>query len=223
MSLTYDQLKTEVAAYLKRDDLTSQIPNFITMGENELNRRLDLVQMEEATSFTLGAAASTVAFSSISAACVAVLKLWKVVNGVVEELVYLEPLQFLQQRAVAANTGQPNYWTVQGGAIVQFDRVADQAYTIHALIRKKFAVATDYATNWVALNAQDAYVFASLLQAEPFIKNDKRIGTWRAMLESVILQLEEADTKFRASRNTILIPDAAGVVGARGHYNINAG
>lgn len=223
MSLTYAQLQTQVANYLKRDDLTSDVPSFITMGENELNRRLELLQMEELTSFSLAGAANTVAFSAISSTCVAVLQLWKVVNGVVEELVFLDPLQFIQQQEVATNTGQPNYWTVQGGTVIYFDRTADQAYTIYARIRKKFAIASDYATNYVALNHEEAYLFASLVQAEPFLKNDKRIGTWRTLLEAVLIQLNEADMKARGNRSAVLIPDAGGYVGARDVFNINTG
>ena len=41
MSLsTYSELKTSVANYLNRDDLTSVIPDFITLTENRLNREL---------------------------------------------------------------------------------------------------------------------------------------------------------------------------------------
>jgi hypothetical protein len=223
MSLTYAQLKTQVANYLKRDDLTADIPSFITMGENELNRRLDVVQREIMTSFTLTSATDTVAYSAINSGNTeAALKLWKTVNGVVEELVYKTPEQFLGLQQVAANTGQPNYWTVQGGTIIQFDRTADQSYTIYARIRSKWDISTDYATNWLALNGEDAYLFASLVQAEPFLKNDKRIGTWRTMLEGVIAQIDIADSKARASQESELVPDANRAMGA-GHFNINTG
>lgn len=219
MSLTYAGLKTQVANYLKRDDLTSDIPSLITMGENELNRRLLLVERELVTSFTLST--DTTAFSAINSGnCSAVLKLWKTVNSVVEELVYLTPEQFIAEQQISTNTGQPTYWTVQGGSIVQFDRTADQSYTIYARIRIKWDIATDYATNFLALYHEDAYVFASLVQAEPFIKNDKRIGTWRNMLEGVILQLDDADQETRGSREAILIPDFAG---ARRAFNITTG
>ena len=37
---TYDELKTSVADFLNRDDLTSVIPDFITMAEADLNRNV---------------------------------------------------------------------------------------------------------------------------------------------------------------------------------------
>src|SRR5210317_1100002 len=37
---TFSELKTSVANYLNRDDLTSVIPDFITLTENRINREL---------------------------------------------------------------------------------------------------------------------------------------------------------------------------------------
>ncbi len=42
---TYSDLKTTVANYLARSDLTSQIPDFITFAENRLRRDLRIRQM----------------------------------------------------------------------------------------------------------------------------------------------------------------------------------
>ena len=43
---TYDELKTSVADFLNRDDLTSVIPDFITMAEADLNRNVRHWRME---------------------------------------------------------------------------------------------------------------------------------------------------------------------------------
>ena len=37
---TFSELKTSVANYLNRDDLTAVIPDFITMAESDLNMNL---------------------------------------------------------------------------------------------------------------------------------------------------------------------------------------
>ena len=50
---TYTELKTSVANYLERSDLTANIPDFITLTENRLNRdlraRVNLVRATTAT------------------------------------------------------------------------------------------------------------------------------------------------------------------------------
>lgn len=45
----YQQMQALVAAYLDRDDLAPQIPNFIAIAEAEMNRRLRVVNMETKT------------------------------------------------------------------------------------------------------------------------------------------------------------------------------
>ena len=50
---TYSEIKTSVANYLNRDDLTSVIPDFISLTENRLDRelrvRINLVRAETTT------------------------------------------------------------------------------------------------------------------------------------------------------------------------------
>jgi hypothetical protein len=50
---TFSDLKTSVANYLNRDDLTTVIPDFITLTENRLNRdlrvRTNLIRAETTT------------------------------------------------------------------------------------------------------------------------------------------------------------------------------
>jgi hypothetical protein len=50
---TYSELKTSIANYLNRDDLTSVIPDFITLTENRLDRELRVrANMVRATTTT---------------------------------------------------------------------------------------------------------------------------------------------------------------------------
>ena len=55
---TYDELKTSVADFLNRDDLTSVIPDFITMAEADLNRNVRHWRMEGAQTQTLTASSA---------------------------------------------------------------------------------------------------------------------------------------------------------------------
>ena len=44
---TYDELKASIADFLNRDDLTSQIPDFIKLGETQLNRDVRHWRMQD--------------------------------------------------------------------------------------------------------------------------------------------------------------------------------
>ena len=49
---TYSDLKTSIANFLARDDLTSQIPDFITLAEARMSRELDTRSMEKRATAT---------------------------------------------------------------------------------------------------------------------------------------------------------------------------
>ena len=50
---SYANLKTNIASYLARTDLTEQIPMFISLAEKRLNRDLRLRQMLQQSTFSL--------------------------------------------------------------------------------------------------------------------------------------------------------------------------
>jgi hypothetical protein len=50
---TFSGLKTTIADYLNRDDLTSVIPSFITLAEAKFNRKLRVRQMVKRATATL--------------------------------------------------------------------------------------------------------------------------------------------------------------------------
>ena len=44
---TYDELKSSIADFLDRDDLTTVIPDFITLAETKMNREIRHWRMEK--------------------------------------------------------------------------------------------------------------------------------------------------------------------------------
>ena len=221
MSLNYTQLQARIAAYLKRDDLTSDIPYAITMAEGELNRRLAILQMEEIKAFTLAQGADTVTFSSIDTTCIAVLEIVYIdANDVLHVIEYMDPVKITA--ANSTTDGRPNFWTVTGGESVYFEREADQSYSLIALFRNRFDLAST-TTNYLGNYQEDLYLNLSLAYMEPFIKNDKRVVLWRTFAETAIQQLDEMDTKARAQRKAYLVPDITSALRARGRYDINQG
>ena len=65
MSITnYSDLKTQVANYLGRSDLTSQIPTFISFAELRLSRDIRIRQMLKTATATMTGGDSTVGLPS---------------------------------------------------------------------------------------------------------------------------------------------------------------
>lgn len=216
MSLTYATLQTEVANYLARGNLTSKIPGFITRGENLLNSRLKVIAMESIEPMTLASGSPTIAFSAIATKIRETKRVWRQVDDVYQEMVKLNSKQFLDQRTT--QTGEPTFWTVMGETIY-FDQTADQNYTLQAHLVRGFDIATD-STNWLSENHEEAYLYAALAQAEPYIKNDSRITLWKSLLDEAIADITREDAKRRGDNNNVIIPEISTYVGIRRAYNI---
>jgi len=77
-----------------------------------------------------------------------------------------------------ANT--PEYYSVTSR--INFECVASSALSYTMTYYKGLDLATD-STNEVMTKYPNLYLYGSLIQAEPFLKNDKRMGTWATMYD----------------------------------------
>ena len=62
---SYSDLKTAVANWMARSDLTNRIPEFITLTEAKFNRNLDVRQMEQRASTTIDTASTSPEFITL--------------------------------------------------------------------------------------------------------------------------------------------------------------
>ncbi len=58
-------------------------------------------------------------------------------------------------------------------------------------------------TNWLLDKAPDLYLYAALLEAEPFLRNDGRVPLWKAALEEALGDLQSLDREARWGRARI--------------------
>lgn len=58
----------------------------------------------------------------------------------------------------------------------------------------------DRGTNWLIARNPDLYLYASLMEAEPFVRNDARVALWRTMLETAIADVQNLDREARWGR-----------------------
>lgn len=75
------------------------------------------------------------------------------------------------------------------------------AYTVAGIYYARLTIlnATDPTTNWFTINAPDVLLYGSLLEAEPFIKDDPRIPVWREAFREAVKSV--VDEERRESRS----------------------
>ena len=194
----YGTLKTAVADYLMRSDLTTFIPNFVQNAELKLYRKLRLRFME--TSFSTPIAAGVLA---VPAAYVEAKSFRLVTSGTQRPLHRMTLEQLYESYPNRSATGQPVVFSREAGNFI-FGPAPDSTYTITGTYWAKPSLlveGNDAGTNWLLTNAADVLLYGALMEAEPFIKNDARLALWRDMLTVSVQTLidQEQGEEFSGS------------------------
>jgi hypothetical protein len=185
---TYTALKTALADTLHRSDLTSAIPDFITLAEDKLNKRLRIRGME--TRATSTATSEYVALPTDFLA----MRNFQANTSPRTRLEYATPEYLDKNYGDSATTGDPLFYTFVGGQIQLAPIPA--SVTLEMDYYKKLDIATD-STNWVLTNAPRCYYYGSLMEASIYLVNDKRVPVWAQLLEQALKEVEDADGKDR--------------------------
>jgi hypothetical protein len=195
MSLsTYSDLQTSIANYLARSDLTSQIPDFITFAENRLRRELRIRQMLKSVTTATVSGDNTI---EIPADFLQVRD-FVVMTNPIQPLSYSSP-SALSNDPRASEVGVPLSYTILANDF-QVSPAPDGIYTVKMLYFAAPAyLSSSNTTNVFLTTAPDALLYASLIEAEPYLMNDARINTWGTMYDRAIASLTKSDEEGQYS------------------------
>lgn len=185
---SYSDLKTTVANYLGRSDLTSVIPDFITLAELRLQRELRTRQMLKSVTSTMtsGNAAVTLPTDFLE------IRDLHIQGNPRFPVTYMSPSAFSRD-AAADESGKPMYYTILEASF-EFAPIPDTAYVLEILYYAKPTVLSgSNASNVFLVNYPDALLYASLLEAEPYLINDARSQTWATLYDRAIKNISDAD------------------------------
>lgn len=185
---TYSELQAADAEWLERGDLVSRIPDFIRLAEVQLNRVLRAqAQTRRATA---------IISDPFSAVPPDLLETRSITLSNGSEAWDLEPqtAEALAANAAARPTpGRPRYWS-QVGSEYQYFPAPDQAYT--ATLTYIFGVAPlsdANPTNWLLQKHPDAYLFGSLKEAGPFLRDPELTATFEAKYRAAVDEINASD------------------------------
>jgi hypothetical protein len=184
---TYAELQTATANWLDRTDLTARIPEFIELAEANFNRVIrqpDMVAKDD--SFSISSRYTTLPTDT--------LEIIRIVVDLTPVIVleYLTPEEISERRRVMTATGRPYYFTTIGGSTNQLEVLPspDSTYTASIVYYTRIAALSDSATsNWLLAAHPDIYLFGTLVEAEPYLKNDERMPMWTTRLDKALNDL----------------------------------
>jgi len=177
---TYTELQAEIASWLNKSNLTSNIPTFITLAETDMNRRLRIRLLEQDTTGTLSSGTLDLSSELTRFAKIKQVTLSDSGNRWVQN--YISPAQFNQVH-FNDETGVPYDYTLVGNEM-KFGPAPGSSYEYNIWYYSKIeTLSGTVATNSILTNYPDLYLYGSLVAAEPFLKNDKRLSTWKLLYE----------------------------------------
>ena len=186
----YSDLKATIANYLGRSDLTSQIPDFISLAEVRLSRALRIREMLKTVNATMTAGDSTVGLPSDFLE----MRDLFVEGNPRMPVSYLTPSSFT--RDVNSNySGKPIYYTMRGVEF-EFGPVPDAPYELQMVYyAKPDALSNTNPSNAFMAKCPDALLYGSLVEAEPYLMNDARAEVWATLYKNAVEDLTVSDDK----------------------------
>lgn len=196
---TFSELKTAVASWLNRSDLTSQIPDFITLGENRIYRELRIRAMETSLSTAISSGVIAVPNDYIE------LKHARIDGTPVSHLQRKTDQWIYENYPTRSADGKPKFIARDGASFI-FGPYPDSDYTVKGTYYKRLTALSDAnTTNWFTANAPGLLLFAALCEAEPFLKNDPRVMTWQGKYDQEKAGIEKEEKRERFSGSPLAV------------------
>lgn len=185
---TYSGLKTSIANYLARSDLTTQIPDFIRLAEVRMRRELRLRQMLKLSTASMTGGDSTVG----TPGDLLQVRDLSINTDPKRALNYLSPSTF-SRNGRTNESGLPVFYTTIANEF-RFAPIPDTNYTIEML----YYAAPDFLSDSNPSNtflsiAPDMLLYGALVEAEPYLMNDARIQLWAGLYDRALKTISEAD------------------------------
>lgn len=179
----YSELKTAIATFLDRDDLTADIDTFIDLAEAD--HKLDIRIPEMLTREALTVDARQVAFPS------GYLET-KTLRLLTNPVTVLKSVNLHEMNRNRTETsGKPLIFTTEGGEF-EFDKAPDSSYSGEIIYYKEETALSDSNTsNNILTRVPNAYLYGALVHTAPYLQDDPRLAVWGTLYRNIVDRLNK--------------------------------
>lgn len=187
---TYTDFAASVATWLNREgftSLTDQVEDLTAMGQRRIHRLCNLRAMEEVdTAFDISSQSESHPSDYLRTKSITI------VQGASHHPVLGRSLHTVLNQG---QSGRPAYYA-NVGTNFYFGPTPDQSYTALLIYYKGLdIVSTTVSTNWILTNAPELLLFATLMEACLFLKDDNRAKVWEARFNQVKEDIERDEAE----------------------------
>jgi len=197
---TYTNLQAAIANFLARDDLTAQIPDFITMAEARMSRELETRSQESRHNIST---VSGTEFYTLPTDLREIREA-KLDTSPITVLDYLSPVS-LDRTYSSSGTGSPRAFSVVGSEI-RLRPVPDSAYTLEiTYVGSITALSDSNTTNTILTRHPDAYLSGSLAEAYTYLLDEQRATVYDQKFTRAIEEIAKDEERAHYGSGAIRI------------------
>ena len=193
MTITnFGTLKTAIADTLNRDDMTSVIPQFVSLAQAQFNRKIRSHRQITRGSLTIDAQ-----FEALPANWLETIRITMDANPI-RALTQISMDDLTRYRTAIDNTTDAPVYFAHNGTDIELFPTPSTSFTGEITYYAKItALSADADTNWLLTNNPDVYLYGSLVHTAPYLKDDARITVWAALLAQAMDQIEDETAAAR--------------------------
>ena len=193
MAITnYTELKSTVADWLNRTDLSAVIPSFITLAESYFNQE---ERLRNQKSIVRAIATFNAEYEALPGDYLEMLNLSNQTTVPFQKVQFLSLNQWDDYKRDFTTLQVPKYYTIVGNQL-QLLPIPGSDITAEMVYYSKIQSLSDSnTTNWLLTNHPEVYLYGTLIQAAPYLKDDDRVATWNALLEKSLDNIHQADDR----------------------------
>ena len=177
---SYSDLQTAIASFLHRDDVTSEIQDFIKLAEADMQVRAQLSEWDSSGSVTVSSGTGALPSDHAQTHSAS----W---GSETSTMLFLPPTQF-DSYALANTSGTPIYYTIRGANMLVSP---SNSGTVTIKYRARFTgLSVSSTSNSLLTMFPDAYLSGALMHAANWTKDREEMNTQAALFEACIRRIK---------------------------------
>lgn len=194
---TLAELKTSITNWSKRDDLATYLDDIILTGEKWILRHARTKEMETAFNVTISSGVAALPSDFLGA------KYLYIDGTPVRKLQMVFPGDLITKYSTRSSEDKPVVCAVDGANLI-FGPYPDSDYTVKGMYYARPTSILSSVSTFFTANP-DLYLWASLAELEPFLKNDKRIGVWASKRDVTLQNINNEKLGAEASNGPLVM------------------
>ena len=185
---SYANLKTNIADYLARQDLTDKIPMFISLAEKRLNRDLRLRQTLQQSTYSMDSGFTV----PTPADFLEMQDLHLDANPIIP-LTFQTVSQFYRRNGGSNVQGVPVNYTLVADNFVLAPQPTGATTVNMTYYKIPQPMSDTNPTNEYLDVCPDLVLYASLAESAPFLMDDPRLATWDGLYKTGLASITKSD------------------------------